>query len=258
MRSDRPPIALVLLAHPDDEFACSMRLRELVRAGVRVECAYLTDGGFGGQGVAVRERESLRALGRLGIPAAQVRFLGRELGIADGSLPLRLDGAWAGLEAWAGEFDAPALVIVPAWEGGHQDHDACHLLGVALARGRRAGATEQFPLYTGVGLRGPWFRVLHPLPANGPVTAYRASILERLLAVRVCGYFLSQWKTWVGLLPFFALAMVSGRFPRQPVAVERLSQRPHPGPLLYERRGFFRYEQFREAADGFMTVNLAC
>ncbi|GAB6195005.1 PIG-L deacetylase family protein [Lysobacter xanthus] len=259
MRSDQRPVALVLFAHPDDEFACSLRLRELVRAGYRVECAYLTDGGFGGQGVDIRERESLRALDRLGIPAGQVRFIGRELGIGDGTLPLALDRAWTGLLPWADAEGSIARVVTPAWEGGHQDHDATHLLALTLARRHAVTEVEQFPLYTGVGLPGPWFRVLHPMPANGPVSAYRATAAERVLAVRICLYFLSQWRTWLGLLPFFAWAMlVSGRFPRQPAAWNRLLERPHPGRLLYERRGVFDFERFRQAADRFMTVNPGC
>lgn len=44
-------------------------------------------------------------------------------------------------------------LLIPAWEGGHQDHDAAHLIGRRLAD--RTGARAwQFPLYTGSALTG--------------------------------------------------------------------------------------------------------
>jgi hypothetical protein len=235
-----------------------MWLRELVSSGTDVACVYLTDGGFGGQAVECRERESLAALARLGVMQSRVRFLGREHGIRDGVLPEALDRAWHALEAFVGEAGPYERIIVPAWEGGHQDHDATHLLGAVLGL-RRGAEVQQFPLYNGYRLPGPFFRVLHPLPANGPVSGYRAGWAERVGAVRLCFTYLSQWKTWLGLLPFFTLQMAfSGVFPRQPAGLGRLSERPHEGALLYERRGAYAYSRFRETADGFMTVNAAC
>lgn len=257
MPSESPRI-LFLLAHPDDEFACSMWIRDLVRSGARVECAYLTDGGFGGQATLRRERESLRALARLGVEEGRVRFLGRECGLVDGTLPDRLPEAWQAALAWASAGAVPARIVVPAWEGGHQDHDACHLVGLALCH-RLGVPGEQIPLYTGEALPGPWFRVLHPLEANGPVAAYQARPGERLAAVALCLGYVSQWRTWLGLLPFLAWRMlVSGRFPRQPVAHARVFEPPHAGRPLYERRGFYRYATFRDRADTFIKLNPCC
>ncbi len=255
MRSDLPGRVLFLFAHPDDEFACSMWMRRLVRDGEQLSCVYLTDGGFGGQATERRERESLIALGRLGIPATDVRFLGRERGVGDGTLPDVLGPAWDALEEWARAVGPVKRIVVPAWEGGHQDHDAAHLLGLELAR-RHACPVEQVPLYNGVGLPGPFFRVLHPLASNGLVTAYRADWRERIAAIALCLIYRSQWKTWVGLLPFFALKMVfSGRFPRQAAEPARVAQPPHEGSLLYERRGAYTYGRFRTQAESFIGLN---
>ncbi|HAK90971.1 MAG TPA: PIG-L family deacetylase, partial [Massilia timonae] len=38
------PVALFLFAHQDDEFGVFERIATLRRQGVRVACAYLTDG----------------------------------------------------------------------------------------------------------------------------------------------------------------------------------------------------------------------
>ncbi|MFC0676876.1 PIG-L deacetylase family protein [Lysobacter korlensis] len=246
-------MVVFLFAHPDDEFACSMWIRGLVRQGRRVTCAYLTDGGFGGQATARRESESLRALAMLGVRAADVRFLGREHGLRDGQLHSRLQDGWEVLMQWLDGLGEVQSIVVPAWEGGHQDHDAVHLLGVLAAAALGVEDVEQIPLYTGQGLPGPWFRVLAVLDSNGQAEFYRASPRERLEAVFLCLSYISQWKTWLGLLPFFALHMLAtGRFPRQRTSLERLRERPHPGPLLYERRGFLTYAEFRTRADHFM------
>lgn len=242
-----------VFAHPDDEFACSMWIRDLVRQGRRVACAYLTDGGFGGQATARREAESLRALSSLGVNTADVRFLGREHGLPDGRLHERLEDGWTVLKQWLSGLECVESLIVPAWEGGHQDHDAVHLLGVVASDEFGIANVEQIPLYTGEGLRGPWFRVLAVLDSNGPAICYHAPLRERFQAIALCLSYVSQWKTWLGLLPFFALRVLgTGRFPRQKAGLGRLHERPHCGRLLYERRGFLTYEEFRTQADRFL------
>jgi hypothetical protein len=58
----------------------------------------------------------------------------------------------------------------------------------------------------------------------------------------------SQAKTWLGLFPFVALAMLlRGRQSMQAVQVERVRQRPHTGKLYYEKRGFLAYETLAQA-----------
>lgn len=252
------PAVVFVLAHPDDEFACSMWLRSLAAGGRRVAVAYLTDGGFGGQATDRRERESLRVLGRLGVDSRDVAFLGRSHAWPDGALHTRLDEACEGLGAWMDGLGAIGTVVVPAWEGGHQDHDATHLAAVAAAARRGIEDLWQIPLYTGAGLPGPFFRVLHTLPQNGPVEVYRASWSERLRALGLCLAYGSQWKTWVGLMPFLALHLVTaGTFPRQRIQWMRLREAPHAGAPLYERRAFLAYLDFRTAADRFMCLNPA-
>lgn len=247
---------LFLLPHPDDEFAVSAHLRDAVRAGEALRVVYLTDGGYSGQDVHVRERESLRVLAGLGVPAASVAFLGREHGFPDGSLHAHLPRAREALLAHLAPVGAADVVYLPAWEGGHQDHDAAHLLGLSLAApGVRL---LQFPLYHGAGLPGPFFRVMSPLGANGPSERRGASLRERLGQARTCFRYPSQWKTWLGLTPFVLLHLLGdGGFHLQPVDPRRTLQPPHAGRPLYERRGFLRWQEFSEATAGFRTALLA-
>jgi N-acetylglucosamine malate deacetylase 1 len=226
---------LLLLAHPDDEFA----IFPLVSApGDGLHVAWLTER---------RRRESTEVLERLGVPRSNLHFLGHEWSVADGSLYHRLDDVVPRLLSYFGWLAHGSELMVPAWEGGHPDHDACHLAGIALAR-HLGSQPQQFSLYQGEGLPGPLFKVLTPLTGSGPARAIPTTAGERMRYVWTCLSYRSQWKSFVGLLPFYAWRMRrSDAFVVQPVAPERTAQRPHIGALLYERRGGPSWDEFAHA-----------
>jgi hypothetical protein len=245
MRSDSLPL-LAILAHPDDEFAIFPHLERAIAGGRQVRVTWLTDGGWGGQSVERRRMESVGVLRALGIPEDHLHFVGAELGIADGSLHEHLDDVVPHLR---GKL-LPSVgeeVLVPAWEGGHHDHDATHLAALALVDGRDCDV-RQFSLYHGHGLPGPLFRVLSPLPMNGQARVFQTTLAMRARYVGLCLRFRSQWKSFLGLLPFYTVKMLgSNAFVTQPVLRERTAHRPHPGPMLYERRGGPSWEAFAQA-----------
>src|SRR5258708_5499158 len=138
-----------VFAHQDDEIAAALRIRRAIAAGDEVACAFLTDG----KNPIVRDEESHRALASLGV--TDVAFIGSEHQIGDGTLVENLDRA---LMLLSTRFDGADEVWTLAWEGGHHDHDAAHLVALAFAveRGRRC---FEVPLYTGFPRMGPFFRV---------------------------------------------------------------------------------------------------
>lgn len=243
------PAALFLFAHQDDEFGVFERITSLRRQGVRVACAYLTDGQTASAGAEERNAESLAVLARLGVDAREVRFAGQELGIGDARLPLQLDAAARWIGDWLDGFGAIEAIHAPAWEGGHHDHDALHALTVLLAARRGLLArTWQFSLYQASGLPGPLFRVLAPLAENGPATRLPIAWGARLRYLRHCLSYPSQRTTWIGLFPFVALHyLLRGVEQLQPVAPRRLGERPHAGALYYEKRRFFSWERMAAA-----------
>jgi hypothetical protein len=139
-----------------------------------------------------------------------------------------------------GEIDYLYLL---AWEGGHQDHDAAHLIGLAaIRRYDEHMSIRQFSLYHGEGLPGILFRLCAPLKKNGTVIASLIPLGKRLHFLAYVFHYPSQIKTWVGLFPLFFLHyLFSGKQFLQPVSLDRCMERPHEGPLLYERRGFARF-----------------
>ncbi|MBD8881286.1 PIG-L family deacetylase [Rhodanobacter sp. 7MK24] len=246
MRIESPAVAngLFVFAHPDDEFGCFESIRIEVESGRRVSCFYLTDGGYGGQPVARRKGESIRVLSSLGIDAEDVHFLGVELGIKDGVLHENMERVAGELSSVVRRLGPIESLYVPAWEGGHQDHDTAHVIALAVCGWLNLPACVwQFSLYHGAGLRGSFFHVMKPLPDNGTCVTQRIPVERRLRYLKLCLSYPSQWKTWLGLFPFvFFRLLFGGGYSIQRAHLQRLLQRPHAGPLLYERRCAIDYD----------------
>lgn len=239
-------VCAFVFAHPDDEFGCLEALRLQTESGCRVVCVYLTDGAYGGQSAGRRIRESRRALVKLGVAIGDIHFIGAHCGFPDGKLVLHLSTAYAALVGCLRPYGEIQTLFAPAWEGGHQDHDASHLLALYAARELDAKrGVEQYSLYNGLGLSGLLFRVMSPLPANGAVRLLPITGGNRLRYLVTCMGYPSQWRTWLALMPFVALKLLFGAgYALQVADMSRLDEKPHEGSLLYERRGMLTWEQF--------------
>lgn len=231
--------ALFLFPHQDDEFGVFGLLDANARMGVRSICLFLTDGAAGRATATQRNDESLRVLSDCGVSSDDIHFIGTELAVADGRLVDGLDRLFAAVLRIA-ECEEVSSIYVPAWEGGHPDHDNSVLLGRALAGAlRQPVKLRQFALYNAFQTKVFPFRVLYPLPDNGPCSVITISRFDRWQHLRRCAMYPSQWKTWAALLPAVTLRyQLSPQQILQPVLDIRLRQRPHEGALLYERRGW--------------------
>ena len=243
--------ALFVFAHQDDEIAAAARIAYLVRGGATITCVYLTDGEGRRASSKVRDEESRRALAHLGVDVTRVHFPGSEERIPDGKLVEHLGRALAVLEARVA--DPVDEVWCLAYEGGHQDHDASHLVAVAFAA--RRGLLErtfELPLYR----RHPLltFQTLAPLRVGRPWTRRRIGLGEAIRVLALCRFYRSQRKTWLGLLP---TAIVRSLLERsewsRPVDVSRLRSRPHAGPMLYETRFGVSWDEFASHAQWFIS-----
>lgn len=245
-----------IFAHPDDEFGCFESIRLATEARQRVQCYYLTDGGYGGQSTMVRKKESLRVLWRLGVDAENVFFVGVERAIPDGRLyesdnMMRAAGA---VYAAVGKSQSVDAIYAPAWEGGHQDHDAAHVIACLLAdKLPSRPRVLQYSLYNGCYLKGGFFRVMAPLDSNGPTLDLPIRLHLKLKYLMFCLSYHSQWKTWLGLFPFvFIKLSFGGKYHLQLAAPPRAFGRPHSGALLYERRRTARFEDVSAGVSRFV------
>lgn len=231
-------IAWLLLAHQDDEFAAQAWIEEALAEGLRLKCCFFTRA-ISPQANERRNRESTAVLQRLGVSKEDVCFVGEALNIQDGALHEQ-PGAVARWLRQRFIADDPQRLAVPAWEGGHPDHDALHAVTVLVADELNlTHRIEQFPLYNAWKCVRPWFRVQHPLPLNGPVRKTAIRWPDRWRYLFNCLGYPSQALSWLGLFPFVAwLLMARGHEQYQGVSVARLDERPHDGALYYEHRGF--------------------
>ena len=251
---------LFVFAHQDDEYAIASIIARAARRGDELFCAYLTNGRTGSVSADRRNAESLAALADLGVPREHVAFIGTQLGIDDGSLPAHLEAALDGLASFVVRCGAqPERIYTLAWEGGHQDHDAAHLVVAAFAT--QAGIAErvrQFPIYHGYRIPAPFFRTLAPLERRPTLHGERLSLAEAWRNAHFCWHYPSQRRTWIGLFPqsllHFLLRRALFHDAIDPAALER---RPHPGALLYERMGRMEYAAFEAYAAPFRAKHLA-
>ena len=248
---------LFLLAHQDDEFAVFFEIEATLAKGARVICLYLTDGA---ERTPARQRneESLAVLTKLGVPNEDVYFLGQTLRVPDGHLVEHLERVYRALEARLPDLGPIHRLIVHAWEGGHQDHDAAYLIGVSLAHSLGClKASRQFATYRAVLGIAPLFVVFRPLPANGRIEAGRIPAATRIKYLRYCLSYKTQRNTFVGLLPLVIVDyLLSGTQKLQPLDPARTLERPHAGKLLYETRSSVTFEAFRQSAAEFIAARI--
>lgn len=233
--------ALFLFAHQDDEFGVFHVIEQELRVGRRVCCVYVTDGGATAE-TDRRNSESKAVLQKLGVAVDNIFFVGQQYTISDGKLYRHVDIFAEWLSRFLENHSIIETCYVPAWEGGHPDHDVLHAIAVEiLLRQKRTNkpTVMQYGLYNGYHCIGPFFRVLSPLPKNGAIQRQKIPWRNRFRYIRFCLSYPSQWRSWIGLFPFVAgHYLFNGMQYLQNVSVEQLKSPPHSRPLYYERRGF--------------------
>lgn len=217
-----------ILAHFDDEYFATPLI---ARAVGDQWFLYIAD--YATPALATRRlAESRGYLAGLGIPPERVIHLGAGCGALDGQVHRHLPDLLPLLIAELAQIGVVERFIVTAWEGGHMDHDACAALAV-----RVAGQTpiDQITLYNGPNLPGRLFRAGVPLADNGPLVRTPLSRAEWLAFAAGVRRFPSQARTWLGLWPVMFANYLRRGFAHQVLDPTRVIQRPHAGPLLYER-----------------------
>lgn len=241
---------LYILAHFDDEYFAWPLIRRGQMAGDQQHFMYVADY-HPAEFARRRARETEQLLTQIGIPASHILHPGRGTGAMDGAIHEKFSAALEALRAATGDIVSVNRVVVCAWEGGHQDHDACARLALILAQ--ELGVTEvvQFPLYSGKNLPGRLFRAGRPLSENGSVERIHMSWRDWLRFWVDVRHYPSQWRTWLGLWPMMFLTYVLRGFGCQRLTVERALARPHSGVLLYERMFGVTYSAFEQGTTEF-------
>jgi len=248
-RIDVGDAVLFVFAHQDDEVAALPWLDEERRRGSRVACVYLTDGATR-TAANIRDGETRAVLLAAGIRADDIAFLDDGERIRDNQLFRAIPRARAMLESWIAANMADVCRIYSlAWEGGHPDHDAAHVVAFLIASGLGiASQSWQFSLYNAAGCPRRLFRVLHPLRSASRSRTISYSLGSAVRYALACWKYSSQVRTWAGLFPELLVRRVLLR--RESVAqfdARRILARPHEGPLLYETYFATSYDELSAA-----------
>lgn len=229
-----PGAVLFILPHHDDEVFCAANISHALRAGRRVKLLWATAGGYAPARMRRREGEAVARLLRL---RAEDHM---SLGLPDAGALDHLDKLGDAVRAL---LPGVADVYVPAYEGGHPDHDAVNLTAARVCR--PAVRVHEFGEYRRQGgavvVKAP-FADAPPFPEA--VLDAPALRLRRALA--------AANRSQLPELAFFAaLGGLSGTWAREPArALPAHDYSRPPGDVrpLYELYTRRRFSHFSAAA----------
>lgn len=249
-------------------------MRRLGAAGLPVAALWLTRGGLHG---SLREAESRRAMEQIGVDPSSLYFLR----LPDGHALDKLEDIVTRLSRLLEKLK-PASIFVPAFEGGHPDHDTAQLAAALAIRRMRSKspsgeaadstgiepaaandvighiqqpALYEFPLYNRTG--GRLLRVGEFIPGTTEVRQTPVNLRDRLLKRRLAVIFHSQraivWPL-TGLRGGPMMVHVKGEPYRRVPASRDYTVRPHPGRLAYEYYTSERFQHFAAVAAGAVSA----
>lgn len=242
--SKQPFRVLVIVAHPNDEFGVAATLRGHTRRGDDVCAAWLahddrTDVRD------LREAEARHAMSIIDVPPENLRFPD----LPSQPLAFQLPEVADAVRALVDEF-SPDVIYVPAYEGGHPDHDAVNFAAweAALPLGVEV---REFPLYRAA--ERTWLR---RLPVFGRLLPSIGASDVRELTPRESRFKRTVWGVYKSQRPLTdVLLRVAGDQARfftteesRPLPMRDYTKPPHDRPLLYELHPEipFSFEEFAQ------------
>jgi hypothetical protein len=108
-------------------------------------------------------------------------------------------------------------------------------------------STYQFPIYRRSDSRFIYFKLFDLLDKKNQVLLRKIPVLKRIKYMYFLFHYPSQWRTWLGLLPFYFLHyVINGNQIIQKINPMSYKKKPHNGLLLYEFRDFFKYSTLKK------------
>ena len=260
-RDATPAATLFLLAHHDDEVFCAGHLRRTMAmgAGSRLGLLWATTGGLAPARRRLAEGQRVRDL--LGLATENAPDLGLpDKGALDhvATIVREAESLLGRLEhGGRGGPAAPPAIFVPAYEGGHPDHDALNLAAAVLCSRRPDVRAFEFPLYRrgrlGLAVQSTAPPLGSARPPGGSASGnWQIAFLDDdAIALRRALVGANGSQRFVSLEPLLALARLAGRgraVSARPLPAHDYATRPHEGRLLYELYTRRRFAQFAAVA----------
>ena len=237
-------------AHPDDEFGAFEKIRRLKKEKKRCLFVYCTKTKKIFQR---RKNESLKVLSFLGVTDDETVFFSDIVEIQDGKAYENVKVLFRLISNIIKSLPKLVKVFIPAFEGGHQDHDLLHgIVCIAVQKHQLHCEISVMHLYNNWNCNIIFFKVFNVIERKRKViTKLHISRKNQILYIIFCFMYLSQWRTWVGLLPFASLHYLFVCYEAHVLLdkqnVSHIWSRPHKNLLLYEKRGNCTFEKVQEA-----------
>ena len=233
-----------LFAHQDDEFGIFIQIKEELKKN-ELFIFYLTSGTdkkINKNELYLRDKESIKTLTSLGVKKENIFFVGRKLGIKHNKLYLNVKKVTIFLENFISNIHKPKIIYTHSWEGGHEDHDTCNLITRRLKERYKIKNCFQFSQYNAFNTSIIFFKIFNPIKTKNGKKVY-ASLLDRIYFIKLLFNYKSQIKVWIGLYPFIITHyLIKGYNFIERLNSSKTIERPHSGKLLYEKRGFCKFE----------------
>jgi hypothetical protein len=242
---------LFLLPHPDDEFFILPYINFLKSNNYLIKIIYFTNGVYKNHSSTEREMETISVLEKFNILNEDIFFFGRLNNINDANIINSHGSIINFLNSYIFlNYHNINKIILPAWEGGHHDHDALNMIVQYTCKKYNYDISiYQFYLYNCYNIIYPFYRVMYPL-TNINLIYINITLLETIKVILCAFKYKSQWRTFLGLLPFAAISLLTRRgMYIQRCDFELTNERPHKGLLLYERRKRFNYLSLKKLRD---------
>lgn len=241
-----------LLAHQDDEFGAFIDISDKVK-NYNVYILYLTSGytqRIKKSELSMRDRESIKVLKKIGVKKKNIIFLGKQLDIKCNQLYLNIHKVYNKIIEIS-QIITPHQLVTHAWEGGHEDHDACNLIARKIGfKLNIINNSKEFSLYNGYKCNFFYFKVFNPIKKNGIFV--KANFCRRLFYIILLFFYRSQFKIWIGLYPFIIFHyLFFGYNYLQKLNEFKIVKKPHSGKLLYEVRNFCNFKKFKSRTKNF-------
>jgi len=249
-------ISFLILSHQDDEFAARHILELELQKKNKIIVIYLSNGCTENNRISnIRNAESRLALKDL---AEEIIFLGDILSIYDGQIVFNLNNLYINLLAVISIYMKNIdCIYAPAYEGGHQDHDATNFIVSKISEHLDLiDRTFQFPIYHGRKIPFGLFKVLSPIKENGVQHQINISMQFKIRLLKSCILYKSQIRSFIGLYPALIMKLaLTSHLHIQKINIFNFCIRPHDGILFYEKRGRFTFKEFSEHIEFFFETH---
>lgn len=193
---------VLIVPHQDDELFILPEISSRISLGENFKVIYLTNGQYKHHLPEIRASESIKVLKSLGINSKDVYFIGHDLGVKDATVYRNLKVLYSSLKETLGGFQRDIVrIYVPAYEGGHHDHDATNFLVRTWLMSSRSNAELfQYYLYNDYGCKYLPYKINNPVEAVSYCCNFSLAQGLKTLVATFC--YRSQWLTFLGLMPY--------------------------------------------------------